>query len=279
MRQGDFEGAWAISGAVLASRDPASRDDPRLPYHQRWVWDGRPFTGRHVLVRCYHGLGDTLQFARFLPGLRQVAASVTLECQPSLVPLLRSIGGVDRYVGFDAAAPLPQGECDLEIMELAFALRARPDAVSVPYLHVTHAAPLPSGTTALCWQGGGWDRERDVPPELFAGLAAMPCVSLVPGPAPFACLNPDGSPQAVADTAALVAGAARIVTVDTMVAHLAGALGRPVSLLLKHEADWRWAAGSSALPWYPTVRLYRQPTPGDWRSVLAEVAADLAAHG
>lgn len=278
MRGGDYAGAWAISEAILAARTPAACDDPRLPYHLRAVWDGRPFAGRHVLVRCYHGLGDTLMFARFLPALRRVAASVSLECQDSLVPLLRTADGIDRIWPFDPARPAPPAECTVEIMELAFALRARPDAVAPPYLRGPAPAPLPPGTLALCWRGGGWDPARDMPPALLAPLAAGPCVSLVPGPAPFPCLNPDGSPAAVLDTAALVAGAARVVTTDTMAAHLAGALGRPVSLLLKHDADWRWMTNRSDSPWYPTMRLYRQPAPGDWASVAAAVAADLAAE-
>src|SRR5690242_16871168 len=96
MRRGDFAAAWRINDAVLAARDPRGRDDPRLPYHLRWVWDGRSVWDRHVLVRCYHGLGDTLQFARYLPALRARARSVTLECQPPLLPLLASLPAVDR---------------------------------------------------------------------------------------------------------------------------------------------------------------------------------------
>jgi hypothetical protein len=84
--QGDYEGAWDISAALLGRLDPATRDDPRLPYHRRWVWDGTALRGRDVLVRCYHGLGDTIQFLRYLPLLRKIAASVTLEVQPALIP-------------------------------------------------------------------------------------------------------------------------------------------------------------------------------------------------
>ena len=136
---------------------------------------------------------------------------------------------------------------------------------------------LPPGTLGLCWTVGDWDKAREVPPALLEPLAAAhPCVSLVPGPARLLpCLNPEGSPVDLPGTAALIGGTARVVTVDTMVAHLAGTLGRPVSLLLKHEADWRWMDGRSDSPWYPTMRLYRQPRPGDWDAVVAAVAADL----
>ena len=91
MRRGDHRAAWDIMAAAHSARDPATRDDPNLPYHLRWVWDGRPFDGRRVLVRCYHGLGDTVQFARFLPHLRARAAEVTVEMQPRLLPLFAGL--------------------------------------------------------------------------------------------------------------------------------------------------------------------------------------------
>ncbi|MCW6508149.1 hypothetical protein [Lichenifustis flavocetrariae] len=280
MRRGDEAGAWAISEQVLAGRDPATRDDPRLPYHLRWVWDGRPVADRHVLVRCYHGLGDTLQFARYLPLLGRVARSVTLECQPELVPLLSAINGVDRLIPFDVAAPAQPADCDIEIMELAFALRSPATAAPPPYLRSPEpAAPLPPGTLGLCWQAGDWDPERSVPPALFLPLTSLPCVTLAPRAAELNVLNRDGCPREIAGTAALVAGVDHVVTVDSMVAHLAGALGRPTALLLKHDADWRWMSDRIDSPWYPSMRLYRQPLPGDWASVMARVAADLGCSG
>jgi hypothetical protein len=87
MRRGDHPRAWRISEQALRARDPASRDDAALPYHLRWVWDGQDLAGKQVLVRCYHGLGDSLQFARFLPELARRAARVTLELQPALACL------------------------------------------------------------------------------------------------------------------------------------------------------------------------------------------------
>ena len=279
MRRGDWPGVWAVDEAVLARRPPGTRDDPRQPYHLRWVWDGRPVADRDVLVRCYHGLGDTLQFSRFLPALAARAARVTLECQPVLLPLLAELPGLARVLPFDPAAPAPPAECDLEIMELPFALRMRPDAVPPPTQRFPEAA-LPPGTLGLCWVGGDWDPARALPPALLRPLAERhPCLSLVPGPAPLPCLNPAGSPADLVDTAALVASAARIITVDTMVAHLAGTLGRPVSLLLKHEPDWRWMPGEATSPWYPTMRLYRQPRPGDWAPAVAAALADLGRDG
>jgi hypothetical protein len=274
MRRGDYAQAWRISDQVLAARDPSSRDDPRLPYHLRWVWDGSSFTNRHVLVRCYHGLGDTLQFARYLPVLGNLAASLTVEVQPKLIPLLSTLENIDRLVPFVLDAPPPPSECDIEIMELLFALKETPGAVTTPYFHSV-PAPLPAGTLGLCWQGGGWELGRAIPDELFRPFTSRPCVTLVPAPTQVEVLNPEGCPREIKATAELIAGVDLVITVDTMVAHLAGALHHPVWLLLKHEADWRWMVDRDDSPWYPSMRLYRQPVPGDWASVLKRVSQDL----
>lgn len=271
MRRGDHPAAWEIMAAELAARDPASRDDPSLPYHLRWVWDGRPFDGRRVLVRCYHGLGDTVQFARFLPLLRTRAARVTVEMQPRLLPLFRGHPGIDRLIPFDVACPAPPSDCDIEIMELSFALRVRPkDAPPLPL--AVSAAQMPEGTAALCWRGGDWDETRSIPEPLMTPLCRPPAVTLVAAPTALPVLNPEGCPMDMQATAALIAGAARVVTVDTLMAHLAGALGRPTLLLLKHDADWRWPGEGERTPWYPSLRIFRQRRPGDWESVVAQAA-------
>jgi hypothetical protein len=275
MQSGRFEHAWAISDHVLRASDPAARDDPSLPYHRRWVWDGRPFEDRDVLVRCYHGLGDTIQFARYLPLLARRARTVTVEVQAELIDILsRNVGGAD-FVRFDRTAPLPPSECDLEIMELAFALRTRPEAVSPPYIRAAPATGA-QGTIAICHTTGEWDAERRVPAELLRSIcAAHPCISLVPARCSLDVLNEDGCTTDIAETASLIAAADLVITVDTMVAHLAGAMNKPTWVLLKAQPDWRWAAKGSF--WYPSVRCYTQPRAGDWPSVLARVEQDLRA--
>ncbi|MCD2316552.1 hypothetical protein LQ954_10360 [Sphingomonas sp. IC-11] len=275
MRAEDYSRAWALSARDLATRDPATRDDPKLPYHLRWVWDGRPFDGRDVLVRCYHGLGDTIQFARFLPALAARAARVTVEAPERLHPLLASLDAPLTLAPFDHAHPLPPADCDLEITELPFALRAKPDASDFPYLRASPAA-LPAGTIGLCHQGGDWDPARSLDPVLFAPIAAAKrCITLVAEPTTLPVLNPAGCPFAMDATAALVAACDLVITVDTMIAHLAGALGRPTWLLLKAEPDWRWNPAATNTPWYPDMRLYVQETPGDWAGVIARVVRDL----
>lgn len=276
MRSRRYADAWEMEARAIAGRDPATRDDPALPYHRRWLWDGRPLDGRDVLVRCYHGLGDTIQFARYLPVLAARARSVTLEVQPRLVPLLAGLG-VDLIEPFDVARPLPPAECDVGITELPAALRVAPEDCAAPYL-AWPAADLPPGTIGLCATAGDWDADRSIAEPLLRPIAAAhPCVTLVAEATTLPVANPAGCPLDMAATAALVAGCARVVTVDTMIAHLAGAMGRPTALLLKADPDWRWDPAARASAWYPSMRLYPQPRPGDWASVVAAVAADLEA--
>jgi hypothetical protein len=273
MRRGDFATAWAVNDAVLAGRDPARRDDPGLPYHLRWVWDGRPFEGRDVLVRCYHGLGDTLQFVRYLAPLRARVAALALEVQPALVPLLRGLPGPDRLIPFRADAPAPPAACEFEIMELPHALRLAPPVVAAPYLTARPAALC--AQAALCWGAGDWDARRSVPLHALLGaLRLRHAVSVQRGRQATeavepAFLNPRDADPDILRTASLLAAAPVVVTVDTMVAHLAGALGRPTWLLLHAAPDWRWMEGRADSPWYPSLRLLRQHRPGDWSVPLA----------
>lgn len=281
MRTEDYATAWALCEQDLRERKAVRRDDPATPYHLRWVWDGRPFKDRHCLVRCYHGLGDTIQFARFLPVLAGQAASVTVEVQPRLRELLaRGAAGDERatirFLPFNEADPLPPAECDLEITELAFALRATPADSAVPYL-TAPSAMLPRPTVGLCYGAGDWDHARSISAALFAPLCAKArCITLTPEPTTLDVLNPGGCPYDMNATASLVAATDLVITVDTMIAHLAGAMGKPTWLLLKADPDWRWPIGARRTSWYPSIRIYAQPHPDEWLPVLTEVQRDLA---
>jgi Glycosyltransferase family 9 (heptosyltransferase) len=289
MRRGEHEAAWTVSDAVLAARDEASSDDAGLPYHRRWLWDGSSLAGCEVLVRCYHGLGDTLQFARFLPALARMAA-VIVEAQPCLLPLLETSSLATRFVPFAPERPHPPLARCVEIMELSHALRLSPRAVAPPYLRVPQAEIAEqrqrfAGTrpiAALCWRPGKWDRERS--PPLDALLRCFPptwrLVQLQPDASAAErraarFLNAEDRLARILDTAALISCADLVVTADTMVAHLAGALGRPGAVLLKCEADWRWESGKRS-SWYPTLQLFRQARPGDWVSALRALTTALA---
>lgn len=266
---GDCAAAWAINDAVLAARDPATRDDAGRPYHERWVWDGRPLRGR-ALVRCYHGLGDTLQFWRYVGALAE-QADVVVEVQPSLLSLL---AGAVPLLPFDPARPAPPRH-DIEIMELAHALRLPPSPA--PYLHADPMVlSLPRPIIGVCWAAWGMDAARSVPWPMLQRLNGLgTAVSLQRGVADAPWPDPLHGTMEVAATARLIAACDHVVTVDTMVAHLAGALGRPVSLLLKADADWRWMRGRNDSPWYGSMRLYRQPAPGDWATPIGQLLRDM----
>lgn len=272
MLQEDFPAAWAIADAVLGARDPATRDDPSRPYHERWVWDGRDLSTRAVVVRCYHGLGDTLQFVRFLPALRARAAHVTLETQPELLGLLGCVTGADQVVAFDPAAPIPAAN-DIEIMELHHALRQQ--LCPAPYLAVSSAS-VEGAALGVCWQAGGWDPDRSIPLDQLRPVLPDGAVSLQRGAVGLP--DPLNGMMDLVETARLVASLDRVVTVDTMMAHLAGALGRPVELLLKRDADWRWGRDRRT-PWYPNTRIHRQRHAGDWGPALHSLADALRPAG
>lgn len=279
MRRGDFEAAWEISDAVLVERR-ATGPSWRLPRHEQWIWDGRPLAGQRVLVRCYHGLGDTIQFARFLPALARLTRELTVWVQPMLLPLLQRMAARFRLLPLHDGAPDVDYDVDIEIMEVAHALRTTLDLLprEVPYLRID-AEPFRSSATnvGVVARAGEWDTRRSVPPELMATLAKVPGVrtyNLQLGTA-----VPDAENISTPDLLVLAARMRRldlVVTADTMTAHLAGALAVPTWTLLMADADWRWMDRRADSPWYPTMRLFRQPRPGDWESVLTQVRGALA---
>jgi len=288
MRRGAWADAWAVSDAVLRARAGAPRW--HLSRHEQWLWDGTPPDGRRVLVHCYHGLGDTIQFVRFAPELRRRGAEVTFWAQRALLPLLATAPGVDRLLPLHDGAPDVPHDVSVEVMELAHVVRATPAAVGrhVPYLRA-EPAPLPRDgrlAVGLAWDCGDWLRERRaIPFPLLAPLAAVEGVRLhvlQRGPAlaeARAACDPAFDCAAGSDdvlqTARVMRALDLVISVDTMPAHLAGALGVPVWTLVPHDPDWRWMEGREDSPWYPTMRIFRQPSPGAWEPVIARVAAEL----
>jgi len=259
-----------------------------LPRHQQSVWDGSSLEGQRVLVRCYHGLGDTIQFIRFAPLVKAVAAEVVVWAQPALLPLLRTARGIDRLLPLHDGVPDVDFDADVEVMELAHVFRCTPATLpaAVPYLHAD-PAPLPRDgrlAVGVVWQAGDWDgRRRAMAPELLAPLARVPGVALhvLQRGEALQAMPPGLGVVSGSDDVLEAAGVMRaldlVVTVDSFPAHLAGALGVPVRTLLHSEADWRWMRGRDDSPWYPTMRLVRQERAGDWEGVVARVAAELEA--
>lgn len=286
MRAGEWEAAWRINDAVLAAR--RGQRDWSAPRHLQAVWDGTPLRGRRVLVRCYHGLGDTLQFIRFAPMLRAIAAEVTVWAQPALIPLLRCMGpGIGRLLPLHDGTPEAEYDVDVEVMELAHVFRVTPESVAraVPYLHVGGDAPRARGpglAIGLVWRAGDWDPSRSVPARLLVPLAEVPGVALhvlQRGEAALAewpaGLGIRAGSEDVLQAARAMAGLDLVISVDSMPAHLAGALGVPAWTLLGEPADWRWMDGREDTPWYPGMRLIRQPHAGDWESVAARLLREV----
>ncbi|HYG87907.1 MAG TPA: glycosyltransferase family 9 protein [Azospirillum sp.] len=297
MLLGDFARAWEIGDLVLRRTPPDGFNRRDRPFHRRSVWTGAPFDGRRVLVRCYHGLGDIVQFARYLPLLARRARGVAVQAPDAVHGLLAGLPGVDAVLPLADGLDEPPYDVDLELMELPHAFRTTLETLPamVPYLTVDEdqvakqAARLDRrGRVAvgIAWAAGVWDGgHRSLPPDLLERLTALPgidWVCLQRGPAMEEgvrrCAFRDAGPRAddVLETAAMIRVVDLVVSVDTMVAHLAGALGRPVWTLLPFAADWRWMVERDDSPWYPTMRLFRQPCPGEWETPVAAVVRALS---
>jgi len=261
------------------------------------LWLGAPLKGARILLHAEQGLGDSLQFLRYVPLVQSAGGRVILDLPAKLHRLVKGLSGVLALVS--TGAPLPYFDCHCPLMSLPLALGTTLQTVParVPYLSVppealASAAAIPwpaSGLkVGLAWTGNPdhpKNRFRSVPLALLETLLDLPGVhffSLQMGPAaaelasrrlPIADLAPVTGDMA--DTAAQMANLDLIVTIDTSMAHLAGALARPVWVLLGHSPDWRWLMDREDSPWYPTARLFRQKRDGDWRPVIERVRTAL----
>jgi hypothetical protein len=283
MRRGEFEAAWAISDAALRTR--AGVACWHQPRHLQNVWDGTAVTGRRVLVRCYHGLGDTVQFIRYMPLLKALAAEVSVWAQPVLLPLLRTMLGIDHLLPLHDGTPDVTYDVDLEIMELPHVFRTTLSTIpsNIPYLQVKPVSLLRQRRLAvgLVWRAGDWDARRSIPFFLLHSLTEIPGITwyiLQRGPG-LAEWSPRFGVLPITrnlfEEARLMRALNLVISVDTLPAHLAGALGVPVWTLLPAEADWRWMDGRDDSPWYPTMRLFRQTRDGAWEPVIRRVATAL----
>jgi tetratricopeptide (TPR) repeat protein len=290
----DFEQRWTLSGMV-----PRSFSQPR--------WDGSPLEGKTVLVYFVfgeQGLGDTLQFLRYLPMVQRRGGNVLLECQEALAGLLQGALGVDQLI--PVGAPMTSFDVHIPLMSLPalFDTTLVTIPASVPYLaadsklveywgeQITEAVPAGSGLKiGVAWQGNPnhvRDRTRSVPLEHFGALTRVPkttLISLQVGPAtgqlgavPFSVLDLGSGfdKNSLSDLAGALLNLDLAVTVDTAVAHLAGALGVPVWLVLPNVPDWRWLLERDDSPWYPTMRLFRQRQQDAWDEVFDRMATALA---
>lgn len=292
-----YESRWRRSGMP----PPQSRKGPL------WLGD-YPLSRKTVLLHAEQGLGDTIQFARYVPLLAASGADVVLEVQRELTALMARLDGGAKIIASGEAPPPFDVHCPLGSLPLA--LRTEPDSVPapIPYLSADDAAlakwsarigALPRPRIAIAWsgnpshyndrnrslafarlaplflhggaRGSGGARfisiQRDVRPEDASALAAETRV-----------LHLGGDLENFTDTAAVIALSDLVIAADTAVAHLAGAMGRPLWVLIPFAPDWRWTLNGEASPWYPTARLFRQTALGDWNGVIARVAAELSKY-
>jgi len=283
-------------------------------YEWRWKWDGFPsprlafreprwlggenVAGKTILVHAEQGLGDTLQFLRYVPLLAARGAKVVLMVQRALLPLLGGFAGAERVVAAGEALPAADLHVPLLSLPLAFGTTLESVPANLPYLAAdagrvaARREALGAGAKPLvgvCWRGNAQyrsDRERSIVFGKFAPLLETPGLrfvglqkeltaeeqALLPRNADFA--NPGESFTA---TAEIIAALDLVITVDTAFAHLAGALGRPFWVLVPRVPHWCWLRDRRDSPWYPAARVYRQPARGEWSGVLREVAGALAA--
>ncbi len=292
MLGGNFEAAWREADAIRQRGAP----DPHR------FWNGEDLRGRRLMLRSLHGFGDAVQMFRFLPRLREIVSELIVEVPPRLVALAPSFVGMGQVITWGEGAPAspPVWEVQMEVMELPYALRVDAEhlAPQQGYLRLAAAerarvAKLMGAArrprVGLVWSAGIWNPSRWVPFQTFRTL-------LDTGDAEFWSLQ--GEPEGVAwqalgasphrrdvyecgDGIVSLAAAVRemdlVITVDTLAAHLAGALGVPCWILLQHRADWRWMCAREDTPWYPSLRLLRQRTAGDWGELIERVQGQLAA--
>src|SRR3954452_19735632 len=185
MRELDFERAWAVNDQLFRSASVAEGDKHSGPRHFQRIWRGESLQDARVLVRCYHGLGDTMQFIRFGAPLRKIAREVVVWGQPPLLPLLATAPGVDRVLPLHDGSPDVDFDCDLEIMELAHALRIDERSIrsAVPYVLVNERRPPLSKrrrdlTVGLVWRAGDWDERRSIPVTCLSALSHVSGVRL-----------------------------------------------------------------------------------------------------
>ena len=282
-----FEARWRVPRLVGPERHFSQ---PR--------WDGRGFAGKTLLLFHEQGFGDTLMFARYAPMVKALGGRVLMEVQPQLAELVATCPGVDAVIPH--GDPLPPFDLQLPLLSLPGVFGTDLDCIpaAIPYLdipgHVPNREWLAQVLGAarnctrigLAWAGSTAHRNdevRSIPASGLRPFAALKNAFFFgfqigsPQPAPlpgFVALGPWLSN--FSDTAYALSGMDLVITVDTALAHLAGALGVPTLLLLPFGPDWRWMLGRDDSPWYPSMRIYRQAVPGNWDEVIRRVVADLA---
>jgi tetratricopeptide (TPR) repeat protein len=294
LMQGDFANGWAKYEWRLAN--PKSEYSRRTFTQPRWNGD-QPLRGRTILVRAEQGFGDTLQFCRYVERVADEGARVVLEVQQALKTLLTPLRGAAEVIA--VGEPLPPHDFHVPLLSLPLAFKTGLSTIpaSTPYLHADpermsrwteRLGPKRRMRVGIAWSGNAEhpnDRNRSMTlatllPLMDLDIDWINLQKVVRGrdiatleTSPL--LNFDAEMGDFSDTAALMESLDLVISVDTAAAHLAGALHRPVWVLLPHLAEWRWMRQRSDSPWYPGARLFRQPAPGRWQDVVDAVRAEL----
>lgn len=289
LRSGDYHAGFANFEARLANK----RLKIDLRRYQQPRWDGSPLNGRSILVFGEQGMGDVIQFARYLPLVAERGGIITLELDPPLIPLFDPFPGVVRVLPKSETPPLT--DVYIHLLSLPYLFGTTLDTVphQIPYIvpdAVKRAgwqsalADEPLYRIGLVWRGSPnnpIDHKRSCPLAMFSPLAALSGVrffSLQVGAgideipsAGIELVDHTSRLKDMSDTAAFIANLDLVIGVDTAVIHLAGAMGKPVWVIVPHVADWRWLMGSSSSVWYPTMRVFWQEHQGDWEHPVTQV--------
>lgn len=269
------------------------------------LWDGSDIKGRTVLIHAsFGGFGDTINFIRYASLISQYGAKVIFECQKELITLCKNVEGIDEIIEFKEGSAKLNFDTHCPVFSLPIVFNTRIDTIpsKVPYITVNQIlvkqwkdkmkldmSNMSNLKIGLVWSSGRASSLKSgyCPLELFLPLARFPDISLYSlqkGEAAKQVGNPPEGMKLInyaeeindfSDTAAIIENLDLVISVDTAVAHLAGALGKPVWTLLDCFADWRWLENRADSPWYPTMKLFRQPKPGDWESVIERVINEL----
>jgi len=297
---GDLSGGWP----KYEWRWQNNSEAPPERQFSEPLWLGKePLAGKTILIYAEQGLGDTIQFCRYARPLADRGATVLLRVQPPLVPLLQGLDGVARLLSADEPPPRFDVHCPLLSLPLAFDTSLQTIPSGGAYIRPsgprfaerleawqTRLGPKGKPRVGLVWSGNIHhknDRNRSIPLQAFARRVSAQArfISLQNEirEADATVLKERGDiewfgPELVdfAETAALVAQLDLVISVDTSVAHLAAAMGKPVWLLLPLNPDWRWLLGREDSPWYETMRLFRQSRRGEWRDVIARIEQEIA---
>jgi hypothetical protein len=292
MLRGEFSAAWAECDAIRARGAP----DPNR------FWQGEDIRGKRVILRCLHGFGDAVQFLRYAPMLRALTSKLIVEVPPAMLEIARCFDGVDDVITWGEQAPPvpPEWDVQVEIIELPYLFRthAKDLPIAANYLQVPKrvlrdVAPRANSPDTLrigvVWASGEWNPVRSVPVELLRPLVHTHGCEFwnLQGGTRRGQWQEFGSASTLHDAysssdtilklAGLIGQLDLVITPDTLAAHLAGALGTPGWVMLERASDWRWMHARTDCPWYPSLRLFRQPTAGDWPGLVRSLQASLAA--